>query len=77
MKALSAPELKRRGFSPHLSYFIEKMMSKEAELRYQSWEELIEDISAQLRGRDQLDLDREPQTPQSRKSPNARPRRRF
>ncbi len=77
MQALSAPELKRRGFSPHLSYFIEKMMSKEAELRYQSWEELIEDISAQLRGRDQLDLDRERETPHARKSPNARPRRRF
>ena len=31
-----SPELKSRGLSPHLHYFIEKMMAKEAELRYQS-----------------------------------------
>jgi|GEM_PF-659379 len=81
MQALNAPELKRRGFSPHLSYFIEKMMSKEAELRYQSWEELIEDIGAQVRGREEFDLDREPQAQKSphspNSSPNSRPRRRF
>lgn len=76
MQALSAPELKRRGFSPHLCYFIEKMMSKEAELRYQSWEELIEDIRAQLAGREQLDFEREPQArPETKTAP--RPRRRF
>ena len=55
MQSLSSPELKSRGLSPHLHYFIEKMMAKEADVRYQSWEELIGDIREQLRGRDSLD----------------------
>ena len=60
MQSLSSPELKGRGFSPHLHYFIEKMMAKEAELRYQSWKELIDDIRAQLEGRDKLEYERGP-----------------
>ena len=55
MESLSSPELKSRGLSPHLHYFIEKMMAKEADVRYQSWEELIDDIRAQLAGRESLD----------------------
>lgn len=55
MDTLSSPELKSRGLSPHLHYFIEKMMAKEANLRYQSWEELIGDIREQLEGRESLD----------------------
>ena len=57
MDSLSSPELKSRGLSPHLHYFIEKMMAKEASERYQSWEELIGDISEQLEGRDSLDYE--------------------
>jgi len=56
MESLQSPELKGRGFSPHLQYFIEKMMSKEAGDRYQSFAELIEDIAGQLEGRDDLDF---------------------
>jgi hypothetical protein len=41
MKSLSSPELKSRGLSPHLHYFVEKMMAKDADLRYQSWDELL------------------------------------
>jgi len=55
MDSLSSPELKGRKLSPHLHYFIEKMMAKDAGVRYQSWEELIEDIQGQLRGRESLD----------------------
>ncbi len=55
MDSLSSPELKSRGLSPHLHYFIEKMMAKEADVRYQSWEELIGDIREQLEGRESLD----------------------
>ncbi len=57
MEHLSAPELKGRGFSQHLHYFIEKMMAKEAQDRYQSWEELIRDVEDQLRGADELDFE--------------------
>ncbi len=55
MDSLSSPELKGRRLSPHLSYFIEKMMAKDMDVRYQSWEELREDISGQLKGRQDLD----------------------
>ena len=59
MEALSSPELKSRGFSHHLHYFIEKMMAKDLEARYQSWEELIEDIRGQIEGRESLDYEAE------------------
>jgi hypothetical protein len=36
MESLSSKELKGRGISPHLQYFIEKMVAKEADDRYQS-----------------------------------------
>jgi len=58
MKSLSSPELKSRGLSPHLHYFVEKMMAKDAELRYQSWGELLGDIRAQIEGREKLDFER-------------------
>lgn len=58
MESLSSPELKSRGLSPHLHYFIEKMMAKEVDVRYQSWDELIQDIREQLEGRESLDYAR-------------------
>jgi serine/threonine-protein kinase len=58
-QALSSPELKGRANSPHLAYFVQKMMAKEADIRYQSWNELIEDIQAQLAGREKLAFDKE------------------
>lgn len=57
MDRLSSPELKSRGHSPHLHYFIEKMMAKEAAERYQSWDELIADMQGQIQGRDSLDYE--------------------
>jgi len=73
-QALSAPELKGRGFSPHLSYFIEKMMAKEADVRYQSWQELLDDIREQQKGREKLDFTKGAAAPAR---PAPRPRRRF
>ena len=57
MESLSSPELKSRGISPHLHYFIEKMVAKEADHRYQGWTELMADIKEQLAGREDLDLE--------------------
>ncbi|MFT6833482.1 MAG: serine/threonine protein kinase [Planctomycetota bacterium] len=56
MEQLSSPELKSRGHSPHLHYFIEKMMSKDADLRYQSWDEALTDVREQVEGRASLDF---------------------
>jgi serine/threonine-protein kinase len=59
MNALSSPELKSRGLSHHLHYFIEKMMAKDVEARYQSWTELADDIRGQLEGHARLDYEAE------------------
>ena len=59
MESLSSPELKGRGISPHLQYFIEKMVAKDADHRYQGWSEFIEDVRAQLAGREDLDFERD------------------
>src|SRR5262249_38850222 len=56
-EALSSAALKGRRISPHVHYFIEKMMAKEREIRYQSPAELIADIEAQIAGRKSLDFD--------------------
>ncbi|MBK7875673.1 MAG: serine/threonine protein kinase [Planctomycetes bacterium] len=70
-QALSSPELKSRGFSPHLAYFVQKMMAKEADIRYQSWKELVDDIQSQLAGREHLDFEKDaaerPRTPPPRR----------
>jgi serine/threonine protein kinase len=59
MESLSSPELKGRGISPHMQYFIEKMVAKDAAARYQTWGELIEDVQGQLAGRQDLDFERD------------------
>lgn len=59
MESLSSPELKGRAFTPHLQYFIEKMMAKEVEVRYQTWDELISGIQDQLKGYQSLDYGRD------------------
>jgi serine/threonine protein kinase len=67
MESLSSPELKSRGLSPHVHYFIEKMMAKDADVRYQSWDELITDIREQLEGRESLDFTRDARTRPARR----------
>ena len=69
MESLSSPELKSRGLSPHLHYFIEKMMAKDAEVRYQSWDELLQDIREQIEGRESLDYGRDARARTRRRGP--------
>lgn len=57
MESLSSAALKGRKISPHLHYFIEKMMAKEREIRYQNPQELIADIETQIQGRKSLEFD--------------------
>ena len=73
MESLRSPELKGRGLSHHLHYFIEKMMAKNLEARYQSWEELMTDIRSQIQGRESLDFAKDPRRP---RGPGAQPGRR-
>ncbi len=56
-EALSSPELRRRGISPHLHYFVGKMTAKEAAERFQSFAALIQEIRSALDGHRDLDLD--------------------
>jgi serine/threonine-protein kinase len=51
LESLSSATLKGRKVSPHLHYFLEKMMAKEKEIRYSSPAELMADIEAQIAGR--------------------------
>ena len=51
LASLSSEVLKSRRISPHMHYFIEKMMAKEREVRYQTPDELIADIEEQIRGK--------------------------
>ncbi len=56
LASLSSEVLKSRKISPHLHYFIEKMMAKEREVRYQTPDELIADIEGQIRGKKTLEF---------------------
>ena len=51
LESLSSEVLKSRRISPHMHYFIEKMMAKDRAIRYQSPVELIEDIEQQIAGK--------------------------
>jgi len=46
-----------KNVTMHLQYFIQKMMAKEREIRYQSARELIEDIEEQIKGKKTLVFD--------------------
>lgn len=56
MEALNSTEIKNRRFSKHLAYFIERMMTKDKALRYQTPTELIEDIKSQMEGFSSLEF---------------------
>lgn len=51
--------MKTRKISHHMHYFIEKMMAKDREIRYQSPQELIEDIEYTIEGQKSLQFDPE------------------
>ncbi|MHC5081858.1 MAG: serine/threonine protein kinase, partial [Planctomycetota bacterium] len=57
LEDLSSPRMKSKNVSMHMHYFIEKMMAKERDIRYQSARELIEDIESQIKGKKTLVFD--------------------
>jgi serine/threonine protein kinase len=50
LEELNSAEVKNRRISTHMHYFIERMMAKEVELRYQSAQEILDDIGEHLQG---------------------------
>jgi serine/threonine protein kinase len=50
MESLDAHRLKGGRISMHMHYFIEKMMAKDREVRYQSAQEVVDDIEEVLQG---------------------------
>jgi serine/threonine protein kinase len=50
LEALNSSEIKNRRISRHMHYFIERMMSKDKNLRYATPKELIDDINEQIEG---------------------------
>jgi serine/threonine-protein kinase len=50
MEALNSSEIKNRRVSKHMHYFIERMMSKDKDLRYPTPHELVADITEQIEG---------------------------
>lgn len=54
LSSLSSTALKGRRISPHMHYFIEKMMVKDRNIRYQDPGELIHDIEDKIRGKKTL-----------------------
>lgn len=67
MASLSSPELKSRKISHQLQYFIEKMMAKDLEARYQSWTELDQDVRAVIEGQQALDFEARARASQRRR----------
>jgi len=57
--SLKSPRARDQRITPHLHYFIEKMMAKDRELRYQDPEELIQDIEEKIHGREDVMFRRE------------------
>lgn len=53
---LQSDEIKNKGISPLVLYFIEKMMAKEKEIRYQNPQEVIADIKSQTEGFQSLEF---------------------
>lgn len=54
LESLESDKYRKRGLSQFIGYFIEKMMAKEREIRYQTPREVIEDISQITRGASEL-----------------------
>jgi serine/threonine-protein kinase len=50
MEALSSSGMKNKRISKHMHYFIERMMSKDKDLRYSTPHELVDDINEQIDG---------------------------
>ncbi|MBI4878219.1 MAG: serine/threonine protein kinase [Planctomycetes bacterium] len=57
LAALSSAELQSRRISPHMNYFIRKMMEQDRDFRYGDMAELVKDIGEQVRGKKTLSFD--------------------
>jgi hypothetical protein len=55
LQVFHSSELKGRSLSPQLQYFIEKMLTKDAGVRFQSYDELINEVQGQIEGQSRLD----------------------
>lgn len=51
LESLSGDRIRALGLSPQLRYFLEKMMAKEVEMRFQSPQQLIDEVQAFLEQR--------------------------
>jgi len=56
LEGLSAEATKGGRISAHMHYFIEKMMAKDRNIRYQDPQQLIEDIERQVAGKKSMDV---------------------
>ena len=56
LESLSGDTIRALRLSPQVHYFIEKMMAKDREIRYQDPQELMADIEDQISGKKTLDL---------------------
>ncbi len=59
LAGLSAAATKSGRISAHMHYFIEKMMAKDRDIRYQDPRQLMTDIENQIRGKKSLDVESE------------------
>ncbi len=60
LEGLSAEATKGGRISAHMHYFIEKMMAKDRDIRYQDPQELMADIEQQISGKKTLEADEPP-----------------
>lgn len=72
LEALSGDAIRERGLSPQLHYFIEKMMAKEKEIRFQDPARLAAEIGAHLER-----IEREREGEEKAQARGKRKRRRF
>ncbi len=57
IESLNSEKYRDKSLSPFIGYFIEKMMAKEREIRYQTPKEVIKDISEIIQGTKDLQYD--------------------
>ncbi|MBM3984835.1 MAG: serine/threonine protein kinase [Planctomycetes bacterium] len=60
LEGLSAEATKGGRISAHMHYFIEKMMAKDREIRYQDPQQMMADIEAQISGKKTLEAEEGP-----------------
>jgi serine/threonine-protein kinase len=61
LAGLSAEATKGGRISAHMHYFIEKMMAKDREIRYQDPQQMMADIEAQISGKKTLEVEEGPE----------------